>query len=71
MNRVNSKKLLHSKWTAAAPRFRQKHFIVTKVLTDGAGFPQRCVLEAVRDRRSVEVAWQDLKDSETWLLGWQ
>ena len=36
MNRVSPKKLLHSKWTAVEPRNREKHFLVTRVITDGA-----------------------------------
>lgn len=71
MNRVNSKKLLHSKWTAVIPRNRQRHFIVTKVIVDEAGYPQRCVLEAVYNKRAIEIAWRDLTDSGTWSVGWQ
>lgn len=71
MNRVSSKKLLHSKWTAVTPRNQRKHFIVTKVIVDAAGYPQRCVLEAVYDKRAIEIAWRDLADSANWAIGWQ
>lgn len=71
MNSVNSKKLLHSKWTAVVPENREKHFIVTKVIADEAGHPQRCILEAVHNKRSVDIPWRELTDSTTWLIGWQ
>jgi tryptophan-rich hypothetical protein len=71
MNPVNLKKLLHSKWTAMAPRNRQKHFMVTKVLSDEAGFPQHCVLEAVHSHRELTLDWRELRDAKTWRLGWQ
>jgi len=31
MNRINPKKLQHSKWTAVQPRNKEKHFLVTAV----------------------------------------
>lgn len=71
MNIVNSKKLLHSKWTAVSPEDRRKHFVVTEVINDEAGFPQRCVLEAVYDQRVVEMPWRELKDSGAWRIGWR
>lgn len=70
MNPVNPKKLLHSKWTAVEPRDRQKHFIVTKVLEDDAGVPQRCVLEAVYSHREIRLDWRALGDSAVWKVGW-
>lgn len=71
MNSMNPKKLLHSKWTAAEPRDRQKHFIVTKVLKDDAGVPQLCVLEAVYSNREVRLDWRALGDSAVWKVGWK
>ena len=31
-NALSPKKLLHTKWTAVAPRNKEKHFLVTKVI---------------------------------------
>jgi hypothetical protein len=31
-NALSPKKLLHTKWTAVAPRNKGKHFLVTKVV---------------------------------------
>ncbi|MBT3834482.1 MAG: TIGR02450 family Trp-rich protein [Gammaproteobacteria bacterium] len=31
MNRINSKKLLQSKWTAVTPAKKIKHFLVTEI----------------------------------------
>ncbi len=70
MNRINPAKLHHSKWTAAQPVNREKHFLVTKVITDSKKVPQRCVLEAVASQRTVELDWRELKDSAQWRMGW-
>jgi tryptophan-rich hypothetical protein len=70
VNRIQPKKLLHSKWTAAEPRDRQKHFLVTKVLVDEEGVPQTCVLEAVHSRREFELPWRALEDEQRWRIGW-
>lgn len=71
MNSVNSKKLLHSKWTAVKPQNREKHFIVTKVLCDNAGVVRRCVLEAVHSHREMTVAWRELRSPDAWTIGWR
>jgi tryptophan-rich hypothetical protein len=71
MNPLNPKKLLHSKWTAVAPLDRQKHFIVTKVLSDEQGLPQSCVLEAVYTHAETTLDWRSLRDSTVWKMGWQ
>lgn len=71
MNALNPKKLLRSKWTAVTPRNRQKHYIVTKVLSDDLGSPQSCVLEAVYTHEETTLDWRSLRDSTTWKIGWQ
>jgi tryptophan-rich hypothetical protein len=70
MNRINPKKLLQSKWTAAEPQNREKHWLVTEVRCDAAGVVQTCLLEAVHSRRELELHWRELKNSERWQLGW-
>jgi tryptophan-rich hypothetical protein len=71
MNRINPKKLHHSKWTAVQPRDKEKHFLVTDVRCDAAGHPQTCILEAVHSHREIELPWRELKDVESWRAGWQ
>ncbi len=70
MNRVNPKKLHHSKWTAVEPRHREKHFLVTDVILDTDGHPKACILEAVLSRREIQLDWRELKDAARWLTGW-
>ncbi len=69
---MNPKKLLLSKWTAATPRNREKHFIVTRLVEPVA--PEARVelveLEAVHSRRSVLLPWRELTDPARWLQGW-
>ena len=69
---LNPKKLLLSKWTAATPRNREKHFIVTRLVEPVA--PEARVelveLEAVHSRRSVLLPWRELTDPARWLQGW-
>ena len=71
--RLNPKKLLLSKWTAAVPRDKEKHFIVTQVITpEQADLPIEWVeLEAVYSRRSFSLPWRELTDASAWLQGWQ
>jgi len=71
--RLNPRKLLLSKWTAAIPRDREKHFIVVELVepeAEGAA-PQQLVLEAVRSRRRQTLDWRDLTDDTRWLQGWR
>lgn len=69
---VNAKKLLNSKWTAFNPINKEKHFLVTKLIT-----PEKIdqtidfiELEAVFTKRCQILPWQELNDSELWLQGW-
>ena len=71
MNRLSTKKLLHSKWTAVAPRNREKHFLVTRVITDDNDVPRSCVLEAVHSHREIEMEWRELKNPGQWRVGWR
>jgi tryptophan-rich hypothetical protein len=70
VNRINHNKLLHSKWTAAQPQNREKHFIVTKVNIDSGSATGTCIIEAVRSKREIELEWRELKKSEEWKPGW-
>ncbi|PWE45408.1 TIGR02450 family Trp-rich protein [Pseudomonas prosekii] len=71
MNRINPGKLLLSKWTAALPKNREKHFLVTEVFRDEEGTVLQVELQAVLTQRSERLDWQALKNSDSWLLGWK
>ena len=71
MNRINPSKLLLSKWTAAQPQNREKHFLVTELFRDEEGTVLDVELEAVLTKRSERLDWQTLKNSDTWILGWK
>ena len=71
MNRINPAKLLLSKWTAARPQHKEKHFLVTKLLRDDEGDVQEIELEAVMSYRVQRLAWQTLQNAEDWKIGWK
>jgi tryptophan-rich hypothetical protein len=71
MNQINPNKLLLSKWTAVAPKQKERHFMVIKLIRDEEQEIIACKLEAVINNNSYEIDWQVLKDSSLWLMGWQ
>lgn len=71
MNKINPKKLHHSKWTAVNPLNREKHFLVTEVEFDEEGVVICCILEAILSKRSRSIKWRDLSDTQHWLQGWK
>ena len=71
MTTINPRKLLRSKWTAAAPKNREKHFIITKVEYDEAGAVTECIIEAVHSGREISLDWRELRVTDVWLQGWQ
>lgn len=73
MNRINPKKLLLSKWTAAQPMAKQKHYLVSKVvLPEDPSQPIEWVeIEAVYNKKTKLIPWKELKDSELWIQGWK
>ena len=62
MNSINQKKLLNSKWTAAVPINKEKHFIVTEIEFNEEGIVISCLIEAVMSKRAFQINWHDLKD---------
>jgi tryptophan-rich hypothetical protein len=72
MNLLHPKKLLLTKWTAAQPVGRQKHFLVSKViLPDDPAAPIQWVeIEAVHSKAVRRIAWRELKDDSVWWQGW-
>lgn len=71
MNKINPKKLLHSKWTACHPVKKEKHFIVTELDFDDEGEVILCLIEAVISKRSESIDWKVLKNEDNWLQGWK
>ena len=73
MNRLSPKKLLLTKWTAVEPIAKQKHFLVSKVITPEP--PEEKIefveIEAVYSKKTAMIAWRDLTDPQKWLLGWK
>jgi tryptophan-rich hypothetical protein len=71
VNAINPRKLLLSKWTAATPRNREKHFLVTELIKDEEGTVLGIELQAVLTRRSERLPWQVLRDAQAWRMGWK
>ncbi|SDS68823.1 tryptophan-rich conserved hypothetical protein [Pseudomonas asplenii] len=72
MNRINPHKLLLSKWTAAQPENREKHFLVTELFHDETGtLVLELELQAVLTRRNQRIPWQNLQNAERWRMGWR
>ncbi|NRH28378.1 TIGR02450 family Trp-rich protein [Pseudomonas sp. MS19] len=71
MHRLNPRKLLLSKWTAAQPRNREKHFLVTQLHLNENDEVIAVELEAVYSKRSQRLDWQALRNADQWLTGWR
>lgn len=71
MNQINPAKLLLSKWTAAQPRHKEKHFLVTELFRDEEGTVLEIELLAVMTRRGERLPWQTLQNAEAWKVGWK
>ena len=71
MNRINPAKLLLSKWTAARPRNKEKHFLVTELFRDEEGTVLEIELQAIMTKRGERLPWQTLQNAEAWKMGWK
>lgn len=71
MNQINPRKLLLSKWTAATPVNREKHFKVTELFKDEEGTVLEIELQAVLTQRSERLPWQVLQAADVWRMGWK
>ena len=71
MNNINVKKLNNSKWTAANPVNKEKHFLITELEFDENNNVTHCLIEAVISHRTEQIDWIELKESEHWLQGWK
>lgn len=70
-HRLTPRKLLLSKWTAAKPQNREKHFLVTELFSDEDGNVLQIELQAVLSKRAWRLDWRELQDAEQWLMGWR
>ncbi|MDE1165049.1 MAG: TIGR02450 family Trp-rich protein [Pseudomonas sp.] len=70
-HRLNPRKLLLSKWTAAHPVKREKHFLVTELFSDEDGTVIDIELQAVLTHGTRRLPWQELANAEQWLMGWK
>jgi tryptophan-rich hypothetical protein len=73
MNRISPKKLLLSKWTAINPVAKQKHFLVSKlILPEDPSQPLELVeIEAVFSKKTKQIPWKELQDTDLWIQGWK
>lgn len=71
MNNINVKKLINSKWTAANPVNKEKHFLITELEFDENNNVTHCLIEAVISHRAQQIDWIELKESEHWQQGWK
>ena len=73
MNPLNPKKLLLTKWTAVNPVAKQKHFLVSKlILPEDPSQPLELVeIEAVFSKKTKQIPWKELQDSDLWIQGWK
>ena len=71
--RLNAKKLLLTKWTAAKPQNKEKHFIVIRLIEPEVPEAQieQIELEATYSQRRFTLPWRELKDETKWLQGWK
>ena len=71
--RLNPRKLLLSKWTAAMPQNKEKHFLVVRVIEPEIpeGRVEFFEMEAVYSQRRFLLPWRDLTDTDLWLQGWR
>lgn len=72
MTSIQPKKLLLSKWTAVKPVFKEKHFLVAKVVVPEieGGQIEWIELEAVHSKTTRRMHWKELRDDSQWLRGW-
>ena len=57
MNKINTKKLLNSKWTAVKPINKEKHFLISELEFDENDKVIHCLIEAVISHRVQSINW--------------
>jgi len=72
MTPLHPKKLFMTKWTAAKPIAKNKHFLVSRVIE--AEPPELVIqwveLEAVYSKAVTRIHWRQLQDETLWRRGW-
>jgi tryptophan-rich hypothetical protein len=71
LNKISPKKLLNSKWTAVLPLNKEKHFVIIEVEYDEDAAVVSCLIEAIMSKRTIQIHWPDLKDTQQWVQGWK
>ena len=71
MNKISSKKLLNTKWTAVTPSNKERHFLIIKLVFNEKDIVTHCLIEAVISNRAELINWRELKESKRWLQGWK
>ena len=71
MNKINTKKLLNSKWTTFRPINKEKHFLISKLEFDENDKVYHCLIEAVISSRIYSINLTELKESKRWIRGWK
>ncbi len=71
-NPLSPKKLLLTKWTAVAPKQREKHFVVVRVIEPELPSTriEQVELEAVHSKQVYLLHWRELTDASLWRQGW-
>ena len=71
--KLDSKRLLASKWTAVEPRNREKHFVVRHLSKCSAGGRKEdyVELEAILSGRMHRLPLHELSDPTRWTRGWR
>lgn len=72
MNPLHPKKLLLTKWTAVQPQAKDKHFLVTGVITPEPPEVeiQGVEIEALFSKATRRIDWRELRDEGLWRQGW-
>ena len=71
MNKINTKKLLNSKWTSVKLIKKEKHFLITELELDENDNVIHCLIEALISHRVQPINWAELKENEHWIQGWK
>ena len=71
MNKINTKKLLNSKWSAVKPINKEKHFLISELEFDENDKVIHCLIEAIISHLVQPINWEELKESEHWIQGWK
>lgn len=71
MNKISPKSLLNSKWTKIVVKNKEKHFVITKVTFDEEQRIIECIIEAVMSKNAYSIDWRDLKNPDSWKIGWK